>query len=122
MDDVSEGVGTSVSVGGVVGVAVGDGDDVEVGVGVCVEVGSGVGVEVGEGVWVAAGFFASAMGVALNVQVGVDLGGEIAGFFPSEGGAEVANDRAASTPVSVNKQALANTTTSKATALLIFIN
>jgi len=79
IDDVSRGVGTGVLVGGVVGVAVGSG--VEVGVGVCVEVGGGVRVEVGEGVWVAVGFFASAVGVALNVLVGVDLGSEVAVSF-----------------------------------------
>jgi hypothetical protein len=120
MDDVSRGVGTGVAVGGVVSVAVGSG--VEVGVGVCVEVGSGVRVEVGEGVWVVVGFLASAEGVALDVQVGVDLGGEVAVFFPVGGRAEVANDRTASTPVSANTLTLANTTRSKATTILFFIN
>ena len=119
MDDVSRGVGTGVSVGGVVGVAVGNG--VEVGVGVCVEVGGGVRVEVGEGVCVVVGFSASAAGVALNVQVGVDPGGEVAIFFPAGGRAEVANDRTASTPVSANTLTLANIT-SKATTILFFIN
>jgi len=106
MDDVSRGVGTGVSVGGVVGVAVG----------------SGVWVEVGEGVWVVVGFFASAAGVALNVQVGVGPGCEVAGFFPVGGRAEAANDRTASAPVSANTQALANTTSSKATTIFFFIN
>jgi hypothetical protein len=120
MEDVSRGVGTGVSVGRVVGVAVGSG--VEVGVGVCVEVGGGVRVEVGEGVWVVVGSFASAAGVALNVQVGVDLGGEVAVLFPVEGRTEAANDRTASTPVSANTQALVTRTRSKATTILFFIN
>jgi hypothetical protein len=120
MDDVSRGVGTGVSVGGVVGVA--HGSCVEVGVGVCVGAGGGVWVEVGEGVWVAAGFFASATGVALDAQVGVDVGDEAAVFSPAGGRAEVANDRAASTPASANTQALVNTTRSKATTILFFIN
>jgi len=122
MDDVSRGVGTGVSVGGVVGVA--DGGCVEVDVGVCVEVDVGVcvevggGVEVGKGVWVAVGFFASAASMAL----GVDVGGEVAVFFPAGGRAELANDRTASTPVSAYTQTLVNTTRSKTTTIFFFIN
>ena len=111
---MSRGVGTGVSVGGSVGVA--DGGCVEVGAGVCVDVGGGV--EVGKGVWVAVGFFASAASMAL----GVDVGGEVAVFFPAGGRAELANDRTASTPVSANTQTLVNTTRSKTTTIFFFIN
>jgi hypothetical protein len=112
MDDVSRGVGTGVSVGGVVGVAVGG----------CVEVAVGVCVEVGEGVWVAVGFSASAASTALDVQVGVDAGGKAAVFFPAGGRAELASDRTASTPARAKTQTLVTAARSKTTTIFFFIN
>jgi hypothetical protein len=68
------------------------------------------------------GFIASARGVALKVQVGADVGGEAAVFFPVGGRPEVANDRTASTPVSASTQTLVNTTRSNTTTVFFFIN
>jgi hypothetical protein len=71
---------------------------------------------------VAVGFSASAAGVALNVQVVVALGGEVADSLSVGRRAEVAADRMASASVSTNTLAHANIARSKATTILFFIN